>query len=165
MRQAHSWLIGGAAGLSNLWLYLAFTSNSGFREITAGVIVAGLATGAAVVFATAAGARFAFRLRDLAQALRLPGALLADSVKILQALAMQLFARRGPASVLAAVVFNAGDNRLAVDAGRRALAITYNSATPNSIMLGVVEDQDLMIYHQLIPGPLSPLVRKLGAEP
>ncbi len=165
MRQAHRWLISGAAGLSNLGLYLAFTSNVGFREITAGVVVAGLSTAAAIIFSTAAGVRFEFRLRDVVQAWRLPWAILGDTAKVMQATVMQLFARHGAPTLIAAVGFDANDKLLALDAGRCALAITYSSATPNSIMLGIVEEQNLMICHQLIPSPLSPMIKNLGAKP
>lgn len=165
MPQAQRWLIGVAAGLSNLGLYLAFTSNVGVREITAGVIVAGLATAAVIVFSTAAGVQFEFRLRDVMQAWRLPWAILGDTAKIMQALVMQLINRRGVPSVLATLVFDHDEKNPAMNAGCRALAITYNSAAPNSIMIGIVEDQGLMIYHQMIPSPPSPMVRNLGARP
>jgi hypothetical protein len=165
MPWGRSWLIGGGAGLSNLGLYLVFTADVGLREIFAGIVVAGLATAAAIVFSVASATRFDFRLRDLMQAWRLPWTLVSDAAKTLQALAMQLVGRRGVPSVLAAVAFDGGENKPGVDAGRCALAITYNSAAPNSILLGIVEVQGLMIYHQLIPGPLSPMIRDMGAKP
>jgi hypothetical protein len=165
MAPGKSWRTGIALGVVNLGLYLAFTCNLGFRELAAGMIASGIATAAAIIFARASGTQFEFRLKDLAQAWRLPGYIVKDTGKLMQALGMQLFTSGGAPCSLAAVVFEEGDRHSPVDVGRRALAVTYNTATPNSIMLGLVEEQHLMIFHQVIPSPISPMMKNLGANP
>jgi hypothetical protein len=95
MPAGRAWMIGIATGLMNLGLYLMFTCNVGVREVAAGIITSGLATAAAIIFATASDTRFEFRLKDVAQARRVPWQVIKDTGKLMQALAMQLFTSGG----------------------------------------------------------------------
>jgi hypothetical protein len=165
MPAGRAWMIGIATGLMNLGLYLMFTCNVGVREVAAGIITSGLATAAAIIFATASDTRFEFRLKDVAQARRVPWQVIKDTGKLMQALAMQLFTSGGAPGSLAAVPFDERDRQSTVDAGRRALVVTYNTATPNSIVLGPVDGQNLMVFHQLIPSPIPSMMKNLGANP
>lgn len=146
-------------------LYLAFTEDLDVRELVAMVLTGAVATVAALVFATAGKVRFGLRLRDVAQAIYVPRYVIRGTGEVLHGLARQLFTRGGAPSVVAAVHFDIGPERSPQDAGRRALAISYTTATPNFIILGLVKEQKLMIFHQIIPGEVPSMTRNLGAKP
>lgn len=157
-------LIIGAMAASHWILWLAYTNNVGYREIIAGSIAAAISTVAGVVFAHQCKVCYRFRLTDLSQAIYLPWHILADTWNVLGAVAKQLFTRAGVCSLTAAVPFEVGGDD-PKSAGRRALAVTLTTITPNSIVLGIVRDQRLMLYHQLVPDDLSGMTRHLGAQP
>ena len=165
MPKPSTWIIGGLTFLANAGLYLAFTSNVDAREAVAAVPVAAVATVAVLVVAHAGKVSFRFRPRDVAQAWRMPWYALTGTGEVLKGLAMQLFTSGGAPSFLAAVPFDVGEKDDVADAGRRALAVTYTTATPNFVVLGVIEEQRLMLYHQIVPGDVIAVTRKLGARP
>lgn len=153
-----------ASTLLTHWvLWLAYTNNVGIREIIAGVAAAGISTVAVSLFAIQGKLRFAFRSRDLFQAIYLPGYALEGTWEILQALCKQLFTSKGAASFTGAVRYDVGGDD-PLSAGR-ALAVTYTTLTPNFIVLGIAHDQKLMIYHQIIRGKILTMTRNLGARP
>lgn len=160
-----SWLIGVIGGLIDGGLYLAFTSNAGWRELIAAVMTGTIATLATMVFATAGDVRFSFRLRDVIQAWRLPWYAIEGTFEVFEGLGKQLFSRGGAPSFLGAVRFEIGERESLKDAGRRALAITYTTATPNFVIIGFVEEQGLLLYHQIIPGEVRQMTRSMGANP
>jgi hypothetical protein len=61
----------------------------------------------------------------------------------------QIVAPRRPHGVLRAVSFRYGAADDGGDAGRRALAEAIGSLPPNTIVLGVDEEHDLILVHQL----------------
>ncbi len=142
-------------------IWLGYTNNSGAREMIAGAVAASVATAAAVVFSAQGHVRFRFRWRDLAQVVYLPWYALDGTWEVLKTLARQLFTRRGAPSFMATVQFDTGGDD-PISAGRRALAVTYTTATPNSIVLGIVHEQRLMLYHQILPGKVLAMTRHLG---
>lgn len=87
-------------------------------------------------------------LRRLPRALaRVPGDLLRLT---LMALA-QLLDPRGGRGVLRAVPFRHGADEGRRAAGRRALAEAVGSVSPNTIVIGIDVERDLMLVHQLRP--------------
>jgi multisubunit Na+/H+ antiporter MnhE subunit len=144
-------------------LYLAFTSNTGFRELIAGAFVAGVATLATLVFSSAGKVQFRFQLRDVLEAWRIPWSVVSGTVEVLHGLSKQLFTRAGAPSFLAAVPFRTGNPRSLATHGRCALAVTYTTATPNFIVIGIIEEQKLLLYHQILPGEVITMTRNLGA--
>ena len=146
-------------------MYLAFTDNVGWRELIASFIAGTLSATAVLVFARAGKVRFAFRLRDVAQGWRIPWNVSCGTIEVFEGLGKQFFSPAGPASAIVAVPFDLGEKDNPSDAGRRALAITYTTATPNFIILGLVDRQSLMLYHQITPGEIRPMTRNLGARP
>jgi len=164
-KKGRSILIATAAVIINCALYLAFTEDVDPRELVAMLLTGAVATTAALVFASAADVRFRLKLRDVLQFWYMPWYAISGTVEIMHALAKQLFTRAGAPSFLAAVHFEIGSETNIEDAGRRALAVTYTTATPNFVVLGLVKKQNLIIYHQLIPGEVLTITRKLGARP
>ena len=145
-------------------LWLVYTNNTGFRELIAAAAAALIATAGMVVFAAHRKIRFRFRAIDIFQATRLPAHVVADTCKLLRAVAEQICGRARAPSCIEAVEFDAAGNGAAA-AGRRALAVTYGTISPNSVLLGVVPQQRLLLYHRIQPGRISPMLRHLGARP
>jgi len=150
--------------LSQWGLWLAYTSSVGYRELCAGAGAAAIAPGAVWVLAGKGKICFRFRWRQAAQAIYVPWNVIVDTWKLMRAVAMQVFSARGAPSLLAAVEFEAAQNDPAA-AGREALAITFMTITPNSVVLGIVPDQGVLLYHQIIPSPVATAARHLGARP
>jgi hypothetical protein len=61
----------------------------------------------------------------------------------------QLVAPQRRRGVLRAVAFDFGEPDQAADAGRRALAEALGSLTPNSIVIGIDQERNLILVHQL----------------
>lgn len=149
------------AALSGLWLL--FTANLSKPEILVGLGAAAVATAATMIFQSVALVAFRPRLRDWAQAWRIPWYMIKGMWELLQALGRQLFTQAGTESIVYAVPFDVGGDDSA-SAGRRALAITYTTLTPNFVIIGIVREQRLLLYHQVVTGPVVEMTRKLGAE-
>jgi len=160
-----TWITVIISGLMYYALYLGFTDNTGFRELITGACVATVATVATLVLASAGRVHFRFRMRDVFQAWHIPWYVILGTVEVLHGLGKQVFRRRGAPSLIAAVPFDPGKHNSPTDAARRALAITFTTETPNSIVLGIVEEQKLLIYHQITPGKVRAMTRNLGARP
>lgn len=152
------------AALALAGLYLLFTDDADIRELMASVVVAALALSAALVMARGGDIHFHLRMRDLIQAWRLPWYAVSGTVEVLQGLARRLAGARRAPSFLAAVRFDVGGADPA-EAGRRALVVTYTTATPNFIVLGPIPEQHLLLYHQIIPGDVRKMTANLGARP
>jgi multisubunit Na+/H+ antiporter MnhE subunit len=157
-------LIATATAVAHWVLWLGYTNNSGYREMIVGALAAMVSTVAALVYAVQSGFSFRFRWRDIAQAIYLPWYALDGTWEVLHALAKQIFTRPGAPSLMAAVAFDVGGDD-PHSAGRRALAVTYTTITPNFIVLGIVNRQQLMLYHQILPGKVLAMTCHLGARP
>ncbi len=153
-----------AVWLVHAGLWLIFVSNTNTWELLVGAAAAGLATLGLAVFRRLGLVKFSPSLRQIAEAWRLPWYALSDTWKLLQAIGKQLFSKAGAPGSLVAVPFEVGQDEPA-SAGRRALAVLYTTMTPNSVVLGVIQEQQLLLYHQLIPGDLPQTTQNLGAKP
>ena len=49
--------------------------------------------------------------------------------------------------------------------GSAALEITYTTATPNFVVLGIVREQGIMLFHQVLKGDIIQMTQNLGARP
>jgi hypothetical protein len=159
---ATTWVIAAVAAFANLGLYLAFAANVGFREFVAAVLVAPIATTAAWVFASAAKIRFQFRFADIAQIGHVPWQVIVGTITIYKALAGKLLAQTPAASLLGEARFDRGNAGDLSARGRRALAITYTTLTPNSIVIDILEHPPRLLYHQIAARPLPPMTQNLG---
>ena len=149
------------AALFGLWLL--FTSQVTKPEVCIGLGAAAVGTVGAMLFEAVGLIKFNPRLRDWMQGWRIPWYMLEGTWELLQALCKQLFTKDGTPSIVYAVPFDVGGDD-SVSAGRRALAITYTTLTPNFVVVGIVAEQRLLVYHQVIPGPVLEMTKKLGAE-
>jgi hypothetical protein len=108
-------------------------------------------------------ARFSPRWRWVAQCWRIPGYVLSGSWELVVALRRQLFTPGGAESLVRAVAFDAGSGDEASSA-RRALAVAYTTSTPNFVVIDVVREQGLLLFHQVKRGKVLPMTRRLGAD-
>lgn len=130
-------------------LWVAVDDNIGLAELGGG---AGAAALAALLTETAlhqAGTPITVRVRWLAAAWRLPGQVLGDTVLVFRALGRQLIRDETPDSGFRERPVRAGGDSSA-DVTRRVLLVGANSLAPNTVVLGIDEERDVMIVHQLV---------------
>ena len=144
--------------------YLLFASTLTKPELFAGLACALVATVAAGVFGTVGIVHFKPTLRELLQAWRLPACAVQGTWQLFKALARQLFTKRGADSAIRSVAFQVGGDD-PHSAARRALAVTYTTLTPNFVVLGIAHKQELLLYHQVLPGEVLQMTTNLGARP
>ena len=82
----------------HLGLWFLFVARFSMQELFIGVAAAAVATAAAAIFQAVEVVRFRPAARFFAEAWRLPGAMLSDTVLLFRALALELIARRGAPS-------------------------------------------------------------------
>ena len=145
--------------------YLLFTATLSKPELYAGLGAAVVATVAAHVFGIAGVLHFRPALRDVLQAWRLPWSTVRGTYQLLKSLVRQAARPQGAPSVIRALPYRVGKMRNAPDAARRALAEIYTTITPNSIVLGIVPRQHVLLYHQILPGDVLQMTINLGAMP
>jgi len=145
-------------------LYLLFASSLERAELCVGAVVAALsATGAEVVRAQNL-AHFRPRLVWLLYALALPWYVVIGTGEIFLVLAKYALRIERPHSLHRALRFRPGEAD-AVSAARRCLAIAYSTVPPNFIILDILRERGLMLYHQISPSSVPKITAKLGAQP
>ncbi|MBV8780441.1 MAG: hypothetical protein JO353_03505 [Phycisphaerae bacterium] len=154
--------------LVHLGIWMLLVSTLSIRDFAIGVVAASLTT--IFVMRTAGQMKVKFHptARHWAEIWRIPWYMLSGTFEILQALGKQLFTKEGAPSFVATVPFDCGGDD-SQSAGRRALAVTYTTLTPNFVIFGIVErtatSPDLLLYHQVIPGEVLQMTQNLGARP
>ena len=131
-------------------LWVAIDDSIGLAELGAGAVVAALAALLTEVALHQADLHPRLRLRWLAGAYRLPGQVLGDTVLVFRALARQLAHGEDPPSgfrELPVRLGDAGDDAVT----RRVLLVGANSLAPNTVVLDVDADREVMVVHQLVP--------------
>ncbi len=130
-------------------LYLLLIDTLDSPELYAGAVVVAIG---ALAFDAAREQGFAEARPSIGWLPRLPAALVripADVGRLALSLAEQLGRPRARRGELRALPFVAGAADDARDAARRALAEAAGSLAPNTIVIGVDADRDLMLVHQL----------------
>jgi multisubunit Na+/H+ antiporter MnhE subunit len=146
MRRAGSWL---AWWVLLMGLWVAVDDTIGLAELGAGAGAAALAALLTEAALHQAGTRISVRLRWLARAYRLPGQVLSDTVLIFGALARQLAHGQPPPSGFRELPVRArGQGSEA--ATRRVLLVGASSLAPNTVVLDIDQERDVMVVHQLV---------------
>lgn len=144
--RARAWL---AWWVLLMGFWVAVDDSIGLAEVGAGAGAAAL--GAFVV--ELAGHQAATRLRPrpewLAQAVKLPGQVARDTVVVFGALWKRLVTGEQPASGFREIPIRFGGPGTQ-DVTRRVLLVGGNSLAPNTFVLGIDEDRDVMVVHQLV---------------
>jgi multisubunit Na+/H+ antiporter MnhE subunit len=146
VRRAGSWL---AWWVPLMGLWVAVDDNIGLAELGAGAAVAALAALFTEVALHQAGLHPRLQARWLAAACRLPGQVLGGTVLVFRALARQLVHGEEPPSGFRAVPTRFGDHT-GEGVTRRVLLVGASSLAPNTFVLGIDEDRDAMVVHQLV---------------
>jgi multisubunit Na+/H+ antiporter MnhE subunit len=144
-------------------LWLVFTDNTGYRELLAGAAAAAISTYFSFAFAhrkRVAGFRIPAGLRAI---WHVPAALARDTAVLMAALARRLAGQRLPSGYAAIPFAAVGEDPRS--RGKRALAATLMTTTPNTLVLGILKDEKVLFFHRLIPQPPSALTRRLSAHP
>jgi multisubunit Na+/H+ antiporter MnhE subunit len=146
------------AVLAAVWLLLTDTRR--FPELMAGVVAAAIAaTGSELVRAQRI-AEVRPRLGQLAHVHRAVARVPADLALLTVEALRQLSRPRRVRGAFLALRFEAGGDS-AEDTARRALAEAAGSLAPNTIVIGVDRDRDVLLVHQLVrrpdPDRLDPL--------
>jgi hypothetical protein len=143
--RAAAWSLGWAFAAA---LYLLLIDTTDAPELIVG---AGAAVIAATGFelarerdVTGLATKARWVLRMYRPILRVPG----DVVVVSRAVLRQLVCPRGVVGVFRAVPFCAVEGE-ALESGRRALAESFGSLAPNTIIIGVDADRKLLLGHQL----------------
>jgi multisubunit Na+/H+ antiporter MnhE subunit len=140
-----------------LWLAIAGFSRN---EMIAGSAASAVAAGAVEAVRGLEYPRFYPYLRWILEAWRIPGQIAADTVLLVRKLGRMIFLGDRDTGHFQSIPFRAHGNDSRCVA-RRALATTYVTLPPNSIVIGIDRDHDWMLIHFLEPAPLPPIIRLL----
>jgi Na+/H+ ion antiporter subunit len=157
-RLAASWLVTWAL-LGGVWLVLVDSAK--LPELITGAVVAAIAATGAELVRAQRHQRLRVPLRGLRRAWRPVARAPLDLALVSGAILRQLVERRPARGRVRALPFRHGGG--APDAvGRRALAEGLGSFAPNTIVIGVDDQRNLILVHQLVPsgdaaGTLDPL--------
>lgn len=160
----HNTLRWVAVWLVHVGLWLVYVSQISAWEIGVGAAAAGFATLGVALLWRLRRVKFRLNLQQIIEAKRIPALAVSGTWELLQGLGKQLFTKRGAPSYIAAVPFEVGSNG-PTSTGRRALAVLYTTMTPNFVVIGIIREQALLLYHQIVPGKVLTITRKLGAKP
>ncbi len=143
-------------------LWVVFVAGFKGQEMFIGALCSA-ATAAFLTFAwRARPVHLEFHARDVLEIRRVPGAIVQDAWGVCRALARDLTGRR-VASALTVYGFE-GSTTNRLKRAREVLAVTYLTASPNSIVLGVDQQAGLLLIHQLQSEKLPETARRLGAS-
>jgi multisubunit Na+/H+ antiporter MnhE subunit len=145
-RRAGAWLVWWVL-LMSLWVIV--DDSIAVDELLAGAGAAALAAFFAELVTYQAATRIRMRVEWAAPALRLPGQVARDTVTVFAALWRRLAHGEPPPSGFREIPARFGD---AGDEGvtRRVLLVGGRSLAPNTFVLGIDGDRDVMVVHQLV---------------
>ena len=131
-------------------LWVLFTSTVNGSEAIGGVGVSCVVATLAELTRREAAIGFRPRLRWFLRTWRVPVQIVMDTVVVFRALAQHVSGRKRMRGSLRAVPFRHGRADDQQARARRALAIAGVSVPPNSFALGIDEDRDELLVHQLV---------------
>jgi multisubunit Na+/H+ antiporter MnhE subunit len=123
-------------------------------ELLAGAGAAAIAALLAEVVTYQAASRFRMRIAWLVPALRLPGEVARDTVIVYAVLWRRLVHGEQPGSAFTEVPVRFGDDS-PEGVTRRMLLIGGRSLAPNTFVLGIDPEREVMVVHQLVARPGS----------
>jgi multisubunit Na+/H+ antiporter MnhE subunit len=118
-------------------------------ELLAGAGAAAIAASLAELVTYQAASRFQMRIGWLVPALRLPGEVARDTVIVYRALWRRLVHGEQPPSAFIERPVRFGDDT-PEGVTRRTLLVGGTSVAPNTFVLGIDPERDVMVLHQLV---------------
>jgi multisubunit Na+/H+ antiporter MnhE subunit len=147
--------------LSQWLLWVFFASNAGYREVLIGAVVSAISICGAARFRKESKDHFHLRARDVIQIFHTPRLVLVESWLLLRVVALRLIGRQVTGSVVSAHFKTDGDNP--ESRGRRALATTFLTLTPNTLVLGFLGKEQQLLFHTVLPQELPEFAFQMGA--
>jgi len=144
------------------WIVLVGTFSA--HELEVGILATLLAATGTAAIELQYPSHFTPSLRELLACWRLPGYLLAGTWEIMKIAAADLLGIRHAESWFRALPFAAGKKNDERAVARRVLAVTYSTATPTSIVLGINTNEQKLLVHELRRSPVSQMLKALGAR-
>lgn len=138
-------------GLMAAWLVLTSTTDP--LEMAAGALAAAIAATVAELVRLQDLQAIRVRPRWLPRAAVLPRLILVDTWTLFRALWCHLLFRRPVKGAFLALPFDPGDEDDPYAAGRRALITAAITVTPNTYVVGIDADRNLILVHQLVLAP------------
>ena len=145
-RRARGWLAWWA-GLMALWVIVNYSVAT--DELLAGAGAAAIGALLAELVSYQAAVRLRMRIGWVAPALRLPGQVARDTAIVFAALGRRLARGEQPPSGFRELPVRYGDDTTAGQT-RRVLLTAGGSVAPNSFVLGIDPDRNVMVIHQLV---------------
>lgn len=145
-RRVGSWLIWWVLMMS-FWVML--DDSLATDELLAGAAAAALAALLAELVTYQAATRFRMRIEWIGPALRLPGEVARDMVIVYAALWRRLVHGQQPDSAFTELPARFGDDS-PEGVTRRTLLVGGRSLAPNTFVLGIDPERDVMVVHQLV---------------
>jgi multisubunit Na+/H+ antiporter MnhE subunit len=145
-RRAGSWLVWWILMMS-FWVML--DDSIATDELLAGAGAAALAALIAELACYQAASRFRMRVKWLVPALSLPGQVVRDMVLVYRALWRLLVHGEQPPSAFGEVPARFGDDT-PEGVTRRTLLVGGTSIAPNTFVLGIDSERDVMVVHRLV---------------
>lgn len=133
--------------LMSFWVVL--DDSTAPDELLAGAGAAAVGATLAELVTYQASTRFRMRIEWIVPAFKLPGQVASDMVTVFAALWRKLVHGQEPASGFRALAVRFGDDT-AEGKTRRALLIAAESVAPNTFVLGMDKERDVMFVHQLV---------------
>ena len=145
-RRVGSWLVWWVLMMS-LWVMIDDSVST--DELLAGAGAAALAALVAELVTYQAATRFRMRVEWLVPALSLPGQVARDTMIVYRALWRRLVHGEQPPSAFLEIPARFGDDT-PEGVTRRALLVGGTSVAPNTFVLGLDQDRDVMVVHRLV---------------
>jgi multisubunit Na+/H+ antiporter MnhE subunit len=156
------------AGLSVSVFYyvfwLIFVGTFASHELLIGIIGAALATVGLAVVVAYDPSRFSPTMIGLLSLWRLPWYLISGTWEITVVAAKDLLGIQRAKSLFRVVDFKAGDKEDPHATARRVLAVTYTTAAPNFIVLGINTSDQKLLFHQIERSSVPKMTQELGAQ-
>ncbi|MBO0731634.1 MAG: Na+/H+ antiporter subunit E [Acidimicrobiaceae bacterium] len=153
IRRVGSWLVWWVL-LMSLWILIDDTL--ALAELLAGAAVAAMAALLVEAVAHQADTRFRIRIEWVQPAFRLPVDLVRDTLRVFGALWRRLARGEEPRSGFRVVPVAFGDDT-PEGVTRRVLLVGGRSLAPNTFVLGIDKETNLIVIHQLVIDQGDPL--------
>jgi multisubunit Na+/H+ antiporter MnhE subunit len=147
-RRVGSWLVWWVLMMS-FWVMIDDSVET--DELLAGAGAAALAAVFAELVTYQAATRFRMRTGWLGPALRLPGQVVGDTIIVYRALWRRLAHGEQPPSAFLELPARFGDDT-PEGVTRRTLLVGGTSLAPNTFVLGLDRERDVMVVHRLVAG-------------
>lgn len=144
------------------WLIFVGTFSS--HESLIGIIAAALGSAGLAVVNAYDPSRFCPTLMELLSLWRLPWYLISGTWEIAVVAAKDLLGIQRAKSLFRVVDFEAGSKEDPRSTARRVLAVSYTTAAPNFIVLGINTSDQKLLFHQIERSSVPKMTQVLGAQ-